>query len=222
VGSALAAGISPLMGIRGLLLDALESVRMVTADGKLVTASRTQNSGLFWALRGAGNNFGVVTSATFKVYDATNDAQAMVATMIFPAVANKSFWEVLQSFDENLPPGLAITALGFYYRQFNMVRIQSYYFLMFSTLIVNPAHNRVQCDLLWPTGRRRSVPGAVRETGFHQHHDPDDASKGPLSSGHGLLRYWTTYQRVQFGSNANRSRSLGGCICRHVQYVAKT
>jgi FAD/FMN-containing dehydrogenase len=111
------------MGIRGLLLDALQSVRMVTADGKLVTASRTQNSGLFWAIGGAGNNFGVVTSATFKIYDATNDAQAMVASMIFPAVANKSFWEVLQSFDENLPPGLAITALGFYYRQFNMVGI---------------------------------------------------------------------------------------------------
>ncbi|KAK3683408.1 hypothetical protein B0T22DRAFT_519299 [Podospora appendiculata] len=120
VGSSIAAGLSPLMGERGLLTDALTSVRLVTADGRLVTASRTRNPDLFWALRGAGNNFGVITSATFKVYNATNDGQAMTASMVFPAATNGSFWNALHALDKTMPSRLSITALGFYFREFNL------------------------------------------------------------------------------------------------------
>ncbi|KAK3320574.1 hypothetical protein B0T19DRAFT_444407 [Cercophora scortea] len=120
VGSSIAAGLSPLMGERGLLTDALTSVRLVTADGRLVTASRTRNPDLFWAIRGAGNNFGVITSATFKVYNATNDGQAMTASMVFPAATNGSFWDALHALDKNMSSKLSITALGFYFREFSL------------------------------------------------------------------------------------------------------
>ncbi|KAK8060366.1 hypothetical protein PG996_010296 [Apiospora saccharicola] len=50
-------------------MDALLSVRLVTAAGAVVTASATENGDLFWALRGAGANFGIVTSATYRVFE---------------------------------------------------------------------------------------------------------------------------------------------------------
>ena len=49
----------------GLTVDNLLSVEMVTADGKIVRASESENPDLFWAVRGGGGNFGIVT--TFEV-----------------------------------------------------------------------------------------------------------------------------------------------------------
>jgi FAD/FMN-containing dehydrogenase len=52
----------------GLSLDNLLSVQIVTADGQVHTASDLENSDLFWAVRGAGSNFGVVTSLEFRLH----------------------------------------------------------------------------------------------------------------------------------------------------------
>ncbi|KAE8146566.1 hypothetical protein BDV25DRAFT_169796 [Aspergillus avenaceus] len=119
VGATLGGGISSLQGVRGLMLDALQSVRVVTATGALVTASRTENPDLFWALRGAGSNYGIVTSATYKVYDLTNNGEAMNADFVFPPSANKTFFEIMQSFDNNMPKELGITGVAFFNRSSN-------------------------------------------------------------------------------------------------------
>jgi hypothetical protein len=58
-----------LQGFHGLLSDQLLSARVVLANATALTASLTENVDLFWALRGAGHNFGIVTSLQYKIYD---------------------------------------------------------------------------------------------------------------------------------------------------------
>jgi hypothetical protein len=65
-GLTLGGGIGHLTRHFGLTIDNLLSVDMVLANGKFVIASAKENSDLFWAVRGGGGNFGVVTSFLFK------------------------------------------------------------------------------------------------------------------------------------------------------------
>ncbi len=82
----------------GLTIDNLIEADVVLADGSFVTASKTQNPDLLWALRGGGGNFGVVTSFLF---------QAHPASMVY---AGPIFWDaklhgrqVMQAYREFLP-----------------------------------------------------------------------------------------------------------------------
>jgi FAD/FMN-containing dehydrogenase len=67
-GLTLHGGMGHLRRKYGLSIDNLLSVDIVTADGQIRTASEEENEDLFWAVRGAGSNFGVVTSFEFKLH----------------------------------------------------------------------------------------------------------------------------------------------------------
>lgn len=67
-GLTLGGGIGYLTRSRGLSIDNLLAADVVTAEGKLVRASDFQHEDLFWALRGGGGNFGVVTSMEFQLH----------------------------------------------------------------------------------------------------------------------------------------------------------
>ncbi|RDW63408.1 hypothetical protein BP6252_10953 [Coleophoma cylindrospora] len=78
VGPLLGGGHGYLQGFYGLISDNLISARVVLANGEAVSVSATENSDLFWALQGAGHNFGILTEVTSRIYDvpSTNWAYA--------------------------------------------------------------------------------------------------------------------------------------------------
>jgi FAD/FMN-containing dehydrogenase len=67
-GLTLGGGLGYLTRRFGWTVDNLEAVEIVTADGRIRTTSRDENADLFWAVRGAGANFGVVTRFTFRLH----------------------------------------------------------------------------------------------------------------------------------------------------------
>ncbi len=68
VGTSLGGGYGPLSGRFGLASDNIIAAEVVLADGSIVTADAEHERDLFWALRGGGGNFGVVTSLTIRLH----------------------------------------------------------------------------------------------------------------------------------------------------------
>ena len=111
VGATIGGGVGRWQGLDGLIIDSLLSVRLVTADGKLIHVSADSHSDLYWAIRGAAANFGIITSATYKMSPQTNNGQMLSADFILPAASNASYFDMLQSLQNNMPAELATIAI---------------------------------------------------------------------------------------------------------------
>ena len=107
-GLTLGGGIGWLAGKYGLTCDNLLSADVVTADGMLVTASATENSDLFWGLRGGSGNFGVVTSFEYQLHEVTMVLAGMV---IHPFERAREMLKFYSEFSRAIPDELNTIAV---------------------------------------------------------------------------------------------------------------
>ena len=114
-GLTLGGGFGYLTRQHGWTVDDLLEVEMVTADGEVIRASRSSNEDLFWALRGGGGNFGVVTEFVFKLHQvgpeitggliAWSAEEAEAVTELFDRMTQKAPRELtLAMLMRNAPP----------------------------------------------------------------------------------------------------------------------
>lgn len=102
-GLATAGGIGWFARSHGLTIDRLRAVEMVLADGSVVRASDQENPDLFWAIRGAGSNFGVVASFEFQAFEVGNVGWAQ---LIFDASDIAGFLQKWGAIIESSPRDL--------------------------------------------------------------------------------------------------------------------
>jgi FAD/FMN-containing dehydrogenase len=114
-GLSLGGGIGYLSRRFGLTVDNLLSADVVLADGTFVTASQDSRSDLFWALRGGGGNFGVVTSFTFRCHEIGDGGTIIGGPVLYdladtPAVM-RWYRELLPSLPEELSGWLGLITI---------------------------------------------------------------------------------------------------------------
>jgi FAD/FMN-containing dehydrogenase len=107
-GLTLGGGIAWLMGKYGMAVDNLLSAELVLASGEVVTASEDADPDLFWALRGGGGNFGVVTSFEFRAHPV---ASVLGGAVLYPLEAAPRLFSFYRDFADELPDELSTQAV---------------------------------------------------------------------------------------------------------------
>jgi FAD/FMN-containing dehydrogenase len=114
-GLTLGGGIGYLSRRFGLTVDNLLAADVVLADGTFVTASENSHSDLFWALRGGGGNFGVVTSFTFRCHDIGENGVIVGGPVLYDladtAEVMRWYRELLPSLPEELSGWLGLITI---------------------------------------------------------------------------------------------------------------
>ena len=87
----------------GLACDNLLSVDVVTADGRLLTASATEHADLFWGVRGGGGNFGVVTAFEYRLHPVS---QMLGGLLVYPIAHAKDVFRFYRDFTQTAPEAL--------------------------------------------------------------------------------------------------------------------
>jgi FAD/FMN-containing dehydrogenase len=117
VGLGVGGGIGRRMGSLGLVSDRILSARVVTATGHILDVSNEKHADLFWGIRGAGANLGVIISATFqaaKASDYAGDGHALTIDLYFDAKSTTAYFEHLGNIAGSLPSNVGGLHLTMY------------------------------------------------------------------------------------------------------------
>jgi len=90
----------------GMTIDNLVSVDVITAEGRKIRASETENADLFWAIRGGGGNFGVVTSFEFQLFPV--GPEIFAGLIVFPFSQAKQILNQYRQFVNSAPEELNV------------------------------------------------------------------------------------------------------------------
>jgi hypothetical protein len=107
-GLTLGGGYGWLNGKYGLACDNLSSVDIVTADGRMVTASAEESPDLFWAIRGAGANFGVVTSFEYRLHPL---GPVLAGLVLYPLAQGREVLRCFHEFSASCPDEISTIGL---------------------------------------------------------------------------------------------------------------
>ena len=105
-GLTLGGGVGRLQRNFGLTIDNLRAVELVTADGRTVRASATEEPQLFWGIRGAGWNFGVVTAFEFGLHEFGPLLHR--SARIYPASQAHEVWATFRDFADSAPHAISM------------------------------------------------------------------------------------------------------------------
>jgi hypothetical protein len=104
-GLTLGGGLGWLMGKYGLAIDNLLSVEIVTATGEILHASATEHPDLFWAVRGGGGNFGIVTTFEFQLHEV---GQVFAGMVVHSLSEVRELLHFYREFTRNCPDELTV------------------------------------------------------------------------------------------------------------------
>jgi hypothetical protein len=107
-GLTLGGGLGWLAGKYGLTCDNLLAADVVTADGRLLTASAAENQELFWGLRGGGGNFGIVTSFEYQLHQV---GPLLAGTVLYPFERAREVLKFYSEFSSTTPDELNTVAV---------------------------------------------------------------------------------------------------------------
>lgn len=109
LGPALGGGHGALQGKYGMAADQFVSLNIATADGEIITVSEeSDDQDLWWAVRGAGHNFGIVTSVTSKVYDVPDGGLWAYEQLAFTGDQVEALFEHFNDLADIQPPGFFV------------------------------------------------------------------------------------------------------------------
>lgn len=106
-GLTLGGGLGWLMRSYGMACDNMIGAEVVTADGKVLHASATENADLFWGLRGGGGNFGVVTTFEFKLHPVSTIFGGM---LLYPLARARDVLRLYRDVTRSAPDALTVFA----------------------------------------------------------------------------------------------------------------
>jgi FAD/FMN-containing dehydrogenase len=107
-GLTLGGGLGWLLRKHGMTIDNLLSADVVTADGRLLTASVEEHPDLFWALRGGGGNFGVVTAFAYRLHPLT---QVLGGVLVHPRGRAREALRYYRDFVPTMSEDLGVRAV---------------------------------------------------------------------------------------------------------------
>ncbi len=122
-GLTLGGGLGWFVGTQGAACDKLTSARVITVDGRAIIASNEQNQDLFWALRGGGGNFGIVTEMEFETF---SKPEVIAGVVVYDARLLKEFLAFYQDFMSTAPDELTVEVVA-YDGEVPMVAAMAYY-----------------------------------------------------------------------------------------------
>lgn len=112
-----------LQGMYGLLADQLIEARIVLGNGSAIKVSADSHPDLFWALRGAGHNFGIVTEFTYRIYDSHPNETWSYESFFFSGDQLEAVFEAKNEMMIRQPPNMIQFAIFLKVPQINQIKV---------------------------------------------------------------------------------------------------